>query len=121
MTTAMGRHSRPQRGRPRTWDCSPQIALGRLGKERELVPVTLPKLSLLDAQQPAIDDTAIRFMEHRTIKRGLEAWTAIGRAETFEAWKSIGAALAVGKPMLLRSPEPMRLGAETTAAHSRNG
>jgi hypothetical protein len=97
MTTATAR-----RGRPHMWNCAPTTALGRLGEQRSLVPVTLPKLSWLDAQQPAIDDTAIRFMEHRTIRRGLEAWNAIDKAESFAAWKAIGAALAVGKHHALK-------------------
>jgi hypothetical protein len=87
-----------RRSRPRTWSCSPQIALGRLGDERQRPPVTLPKLSL---DQPDMDDTAARFMEHRTIKRGVEAWQAINKAESFDGWKSIGAALAVGKSYAL--------------------
>jgi hypothetical protein len=33
----------------------------------------------------------------RTIRAGRDAWRAIGKAESFEAWRSIGAALAIGK------------------------
>lgn len=33
---------------------------------------------------------------------GRDAWQAIGRAESFEAWKSIGAALAIGKAAALK-------------------
>jgi hypothetical protein len=38
----------------------------------------------------------------RTIRAGRDAWQAIGKAESFEAWRSIGAALAVGKAHALR-------------------
>jgi hypothetical protein len=89
-----------RRSRPRTWSCSPQIALGRLGDERQRPPVTLPKLSL---DQPDTDDTAVRFMEHRTIKRGLEAWQAINRVESFEGYAAIGRALAVGRDCALKA------------------
>jgi hypothetical protein len=88
--------------RHKTFSHRPQLTLNGYGEERRLVPVTLPKLSLLDAQQPDIDDSAVRFMEHRTIKRGLEAWQAINRAESFEGWRAIGAALSVGKAHALR-------------------
>ena len=31
------------------------------------------------------------------IRAGRDAWEAIGKAESFEAWKRIGAARAIGK------------------------
>src|SRR5215470_11258554 len=38
----------------------------------------------------------------RTIRAGRDAWQAIGKAESFEAWRSIGAALAIGRAHALR-------------------
>jgi hypothetical protein len=38
----------------------------------------------------------------RTIRAGRSAWRAIGKAESFEAWRSIGAALAIGRAHALR-------------------
>ena len=38
----------------------------------------------------------------RAIRAGREAWQAINRAESFEGWRTIGAALAVGKAHALR-------------------
>jgi len=43
MTTATARRGR----KPRTWTTGPQMALGRLGEQRALTPVTLPKLNLI--------------------------------------------------------------------------
>ena len=63
-------------------------------------PVTLPRIVL-----PTIDEAeeiAARFREQRTVRAGIESWQAIGRANGFEAWKTIGAALAVGKAHALR-------------------
>jgi hypothetical protein len=61
-------------------------------------PVSLPTVRL-----PALDveierrAVAEKFARARVVRQGQEAWLEIGRAESFEAWKRIGAALAVGK------------------------
>jgi hypothetical protein len=49
------------------------------------------------------NDTAARFLEYRTIKFGREAWEQINKAETFEGWRRIGAALAIGKAHALKT------------------
>jgi hypothetical protein len=36
------------------------------------------------------------------VRQGLDAWRAIGKAESFDGWKAIGAALAVGKRHALK-------------------
>jgi hypothetical protein len=109
------------RGRPKLWNCSPQIALSRLGEERELkAPVTLPKLTFT-AGHDDIKEAAERIATTRIIRAGRDAWEEIGRAEGFEAWKLIGKALAVGKPMRCASPARMRHGASTIPANSANG
>jgi hypothetical protein len=43
------------------------------------------------------NDTAARVLEYRTIKFGREAWEQVNNAESFEGWRRIGAALAIGK------------------------
>jgi hypothetical protein len=48
------------------------------------------------------NDTAARFLEYRTIKFGREAWEQVNKAESFEGWRRIGAALAIGKAHALR-------------------
>jgi hypothetical protein len=107
-----------RRGRPRTWNCTPQTALDRLGNERNLVLVTLPRLTALDvtheydAQEAA--DAAARVAERRVIRNGVEAWQAINKAESFEGWATIGKALAVGRDYALRATgandcQPMKL------------
>jgi len=45
---------------------------------------------------------AARIAERRVIRAGVDAWQAIGKAESFEAWKAIGTALAIGKARALR-------------------
>jgi hypothetical protein len=66
-------------------------------------PVTLPRLACLDSPPPDdIKETAARIAERRIIRAGVDAWQAIGKAESFEAWKAIGTALAVGKHHALR-------------------
>ena len=66
-------------------------------------PVTLPKVNLpdidIEADRAAV---AAKFLEHRTVRAGLTAWQAINKVESFESWKAIGAALAVGKAYALR-------------------
>ena len=55
------------RGRPKLWNCSPQIALSRLGEERELkAPVTLPKLAFT-AGHDDIKEAAERIATTRII------------------------------------------------------
>jgi hypothetical protein len=47
-------------------------------------------------------EAAERITERRVIREGRDAWQAIGKAESFTAWKQIGAALSVGKAHALR-------------------
>jgi hypothetical protein len=47
-------------------------------------------------------EVAERIAERRVIRLGVDAWAAINKAESFEGWKAIGAALAVGKAHALR-------------------
>jgi hypothetical protein len=44
--------------------------------------------------------------ERRTIREGLDCWREIGRAESYEHWKKIGAALSIGKQWALRTIDP---------------
>jgi hypothetical protein len=70
---------------------------------RSLPPASLPKLDL-----PAFDDRAERreaadkFAEYRIVAKGRDAWASIDKAESFEGWKAIGAALSVGKAHALK-------------------
>src|SRR3974390_2422764 len=63
-------------------------------------PITLPSLKL-----PPVDSgyQAEQLAERRIIRMGLDAWRTITKAESFEAWKTIGAALAIGKAVALRA------------------
>ena len=74
-----------------------------LGNEIERVPVTLPKVKLaifdIEAERK---ETAARIVEQRTVRLGCAAWAALGKAESFEAWRAIGAALTIGKAHALR-------------------
>jgi hypothetical protein len=74
------------------------------GKHPEPAPVTLPHFACLDKPPPQDDikEAAKRFIEQRTIRAGADAWLTITKAESFEAWKSIGKALQVGRDHALR-------------------
>ena len=80
-----------------------RTSLNPLGDEIIRPPVTLPRLRCLD-----IDDADQRkeaaelIAQKRVVRSGLEAWIAIGKAESFEGWRRIGAALAIGKQHALR-------------------
>jgi hypothetical protein len=72
------------------------------GHERPVRPITLPRLIFM-AEPDDPKEIAERMATTRTIRAGLDAWNAIGKAESFESWKTIGAALAVGKAHALRT------------------
>jgi hypothetical protein len=75
----------------------------QLRAHEEAAPVTLPRLIF---KEPDIEreakEAAARVTERKVIRAGVDAWQAIGKAESFENWKSIGAALAIGKAHALR-------------------
>jgi hypothetical protein len=75
-----------------------------LGTPRPPKPVTLPPVASLDdidVEKEAREAQA-RVQERRVVRKGLDAWREINRAESFNGWKAIGAALAVGKAHALR-------------------
>ena len=82
------------------------MALNSLGgekQERVAPPVTLPRFDLADIDVEAeAREAAARVAERKVIRAGVDAWAAITKAESFEGWKAIGAALAVGKAHALR-------------------
>jgi hypothetical protein len=82
--------------------------LNRLGDEnlihhREPPPITMPATRL-----PPLDDKTIEAEAReaaakvKTIRLGRDAWEAVNKAESFEGWEAIGAALAVGKAHALK-------------------
>ena len=73
------------------------------GKQHAPVPVSLPVFNLKNGniEQEAREDEQHRNTI-RTIKVGREAWATLSKANNFESWKRIGAALAVGKNHALR-------------------
>jgi hypothetical protein len=76
-----------------------QRQLSALAGQEDPRPITLPRFDIpdiIDTEQD-VKENARRFLERRTIKQGLDAWTDIGRANSFESWKKIGQALLVGK------------------------
>jgi hypothetical protein len=74
------------------------------GKEQADKPITLPVIALADIDiEREAKDAAARVIERKVIRAGIDAWQAIGKAESFGAWKSIGAALCVGKAFALRT------------------
>jgi hypothetical protein len=65
--------------------------------EAETRPITLPRIDIPNIVESEAKETAARFQEYRIVKQGLDAWQEVTRANSFEAWKKIGAALLVGK------------------------
>src|SRR5436190_24027445 len=71
-------------------------------------PVSVPALAFLKA--PLVDDgaerreTAARFLEHRIVAKGRDAWAALAHTEreTFDKWKLVSAALYCGRNHALR-------------------
>lgn len=78
-----------------------RLTLNGYGEEREFVPVTLPKLAFTAQGDIDITEIAERIATMRTIRAGRDAWQAINKAESFDGWRAIGAALAVGKSYAL--------------------
>ncbi len=70
-------------------------------KVKPSIPVTLPVVKLADISDEAIEQearaAAAKVVERRVLREGLDCWREIGRAESYEHWKKIAAALAVGK------------------------
>ena len=67
------------------------------------MPVTLPTFAFAESDAEAeACEAAARVAERKAIRAGLDAWRAIGKAESFESWKIIGAALSIGKAHALR-------------------
>ena len=82
------------------------MPLNHVGGEvfRSPPPVTRPPINL-----PPLDDKAIEAEARaaaakiKTIRAGRDAWEAINKAQSFDGWKAIGAALAVGKAHALKA------------------
>jgi hypothetical protein len=79
----------------------PRPRINGYDEERAIPVVTLPRLIFMaDPDNPK--EAAERMATTRIIRAGRDAWQAINRAESFDGWKAIGAALAVGKAHALR-------------------
>jgi hypothetical protein len=82
--------------------------LSRLGVElRDLNkpprPITRPPVNLPPLDIKAIEAEAREAQARvRVIRAGRDAWEAINKAQSFEGWKAIGAALAIGKRHALK-------------------
>jgi hypothetical protein len=67
-------------------------------KSQPVAPVTLPTTNVADADiEQEAREAAAKVAERRIVRAGIDAWRAIGKAESFEGWAAIGAALSVGK------------------------
>jgi hypothetical protein len=81
------------------------MAINGLGSEKRTYnppPVTLPRFSFKDDIERECREAASRVAEKKIIRAGIDAWQAIGKADSFGHWKAIGAALAVGKAHALK-------------------
>jgi hypothetical protein len=79
----------------------PSVSISAIGEIRRLAPVSLPKLIFV-AGEIDLKEAAQEILTTRTIRKGRDAFEQITKAESFEAWKAIGAALAIGKAHALR-------------------
>jgi hypothetical protein len=62
--------------------------------EQQAPPVTLPKFEFADLDiEKEAREAAARVAERKIVRAGLDAWRAIGKADSFENWKRIGAAI----------------------------
>ncbi len=77
--------------------------VGKSDVHRVPPPVTLPRIEFgtIDTAQEA-REAAERLAERKVIRAGIDAWQSIKKADTFDNWKRIGAALSIGKAHALR-------------------
>src|SRR5262245_38059658 len=72
------------------------MAINGLGAEKKAPERPVPSMPVLAL--PDIDTAAAAAFKRRQIVRaGSDAWRLIDKSQSFDAWKKIGAALAVGK------------------------
>src|SRR5262245_33840018 len=72
------------------------MAINGLGAEKRIPERPVPSLPTITL--PDIDTAAAGAAKRRQIVRaGSDAWRLIDKSQSFDAWKKIGAALAVGK------------------------
>ncbi|MGO8923927.1 MAG: hypothetical protein ACLQF4_13445 [Xanthobacteraceae bacterium] len=64
--------------------------------------MSLPRFNLPDPDLTEAAEAQALVQERKVIRRGLDALAAINKAESFDGWKAIGAALAVGKRHALK-------------------
>jgi hypothetical protein len=83
--------------------------LNRLGAELHNDADGTPRsVSMPAIRLPPLDTKAIEAeakeaaAKVRVIRAGRDAWATIGRAQSFDAWKAIGAALSIGKAHALK-------------------
>jgi hypothetical protein len=66
-------------------------------------PITRPPINLPDLDDRAIEaETREAQSRVRVIRAGRDAWEAVAKAESFEGWLAIGAALSVGRRHALK-------------------
>ncbi len=87
---------------------------------RPAKPVSLAPTVAADIDDATLEEeareAAERIAERRIIRNGRDAWAAIGKVETLEAWQKIGAALHLGK---LRAIRVTRSNSDWGSAYSR--
>lgn len=90
-------NDRAMRFKVEAFDTTRPDALG----EHEIVAVRLPRV-VFRAGRDDPKEFAEQILTIRTIRAGRDAWEAITRAESFEAWAAIGKALAIGRDHALK-------------------
>jgi hypothetical protein len=71
-------------------------------EDRRITAITLPRVSLPDIDEIDAREKARRFLEHRTIREGLDQWRDVNRVNgSYTGWLKIGRALLIGKTRAL--------------------
>ena len=85
-------------------------------------PVTLPRFAFADSTLKPKHAKPLRVLPNeKSIRAGLDAWRAIGKAESFESWKISVRPWRSARLMHCVSLVPIEHGAALTAAHSAIG
>jgi hypothetical protein len=86
------------------------MALNWAGDEKRqpiAAPITLARIELPPDDDREIErevkEAAQRVANQKIIRAGREAWATVAKADSFEGWKAIGAALSIGKTHALRA------------------
>jgi hypothetical protein len=77
-----------------------QLSLNGYGEAREVVPVTLPRLAFM-VEPDDLKEVAERITAMRIVRVGRDALETLNKAQSYDSWLKVGAALSIGKQWVL--------------------